>query len=181
MRRTACCTFTELLEHPAVPTILKEAAQLIATPAIRNEGTIGGNIGNGSAKADSALIFFVADASMRLVSASGERILPIKDFFLGRKKLDLRPDELIAEVLLPTKRLSRYYYKKIGGRKALAISRVAFAGLMDFERDTITHCAAAFGAVSDTVIRRGDIDAMLVGKTIDQAKAIKGDYIASYE
>ena len=181
LRLGVCCTFTELLEHPAVPAILKDAAQLVAAPAIRNEGTIGGNIGNGSAKADSALIFYVVDASLRLLSASGERILPIKDFYLGRKKLDLRPDELIAEVLLPTKHLNRYYYKKIGARKALAISRVAFSGLMDFEGDTITHCAAAFGAVSDTVIRRGDIDAILIGKTIDQAKAVKGDYIAAYE
>ena len=181
LRLGACCTFTELLEHPLTPAILKDAARLIAAPAIRNEATIGGNIGNGSAKADSALIFFVADASVRLLSRAGERVLPIRDFYVGRKKLALRPDELIAEVLLPTRWLAHYDYQKVGARKALAISRVAFAGLLTVEDRVIAHCATAFGAVSDVIIRRADIDAMLVGKTLEQAKAIKQVYLTAYE
>lgn len=57
-------TFTEILESPLAPAILKEAVSKIAAPAIRNLGTAGGNICNGSAKADSALIFFVTDAML---------------------------------------------------------------------------------------------------------------------
>ncbi|MEA4998776.1 MAG: FAD binding domain-containing protein [Candidatus Limiplasma sp.] len=181
LRLGACCTFTELLEHPATPAILRDALRLIAAPAIRNEGTIGGNIANGSAKADSALIFYVADASIKLSSARGERVLPIQDFYLGRKQLALQPDELITEVLLPTERLAHYCYHKIGARKALAISRVAFAGLMDVTDGTINHCATAFGAVSDLIIRRRDIDAMLIGKTIEQARDVKQAYLAAFE
>ena len=177
----AACTFTELLEHPQTPALLKKALAQIGAPAIRNEGTIGGNIGNGSAKADSALIFFVADASLKLESAAGARVLPIAEFYLGRKKLALRPDELITEVLLPLRWLDRWMYQKVSARQALAISRISFAGLLAIENGVIVHCAAAFGAVSDVVIRRADLDAMLIGKTIKNAKALKDDYLAAYD
>jgi len=181
LRLGAACTFSELLVHPLTPDLLKEALMLIAAPAIRNEGTIGGNIANGSAKADSALIFFVADAKLKLMSQSDERILPIKEFYLGRKKLDLRNDEIITEVLMPTQWLSHYYYEKIGARKALAISRLVFAGLLTIEDGVIKHCATAFGAVSEVIIRRADIDQMLIGKTVDEAKALKNEYLAAYK
>ncbi len=181
LRLGAGCTFSELIDHPETPDLLKEALRLIAAPAIRNEGTIGGNIANGSAKADSALVFFVADAKLKLTSVSGERIIPIKTFYLGRKKLDLHSDELITEVLLPITWLDSYYYKKVGARKALAISRLSFAGLMHIDNGIIEHCATAFGAVSAVVLRRDDIDAMLIGKTVEQAKSIRNDYLAAYK
>lgn len=181
LRFGAGCTFSELLEHELTPALLKEALALIAAPAIRNEGTIGGNIGNGSAKADSALIFFVTDSKLRLVSGRGERIVPIKAFYKGRKQLDLAKDELIAEVLMPKKWLGCYFYQKIGARKALAISRLSFAGLITVEDGKIAHCATAFGAVSDVIIRREDIDAMLVGKTLEEATAEKAAYLKAFD
>lgn len=181
IRIGASCTFTEVAEHALCPAILREAILQIAAPAIRNLGTIGGNIGNGSPKADSALIFFVADAMLRLASRSGERTLPIREFYKGRKQLDLRPDELIVEVLLPKARLESYYYHKVGARNALAISRVSFAGLLEVSDNTVQHCATAFGAVSDVILRRSDIDAMLIGKTEEEAKACKADYLKAYE
>jgi len=180
LRLGAACTFTELIEYPDTPALLKEALALIAAPAIRNEGTIGGNIANGSAKADSALIFFVADAKLKLASIRGERIIPIREFYLGRKQLALMPDELIVEIQLPTRWLGHYFYQKVGARKALAISRVAFAGLLTVENDIIRYCATAYGSVSDVIIRREDLDAMLIGKTVEQAKELKKDYLTAY-
>jgi CO/xanthine dehydrogenase FAD-binding subunit len=181
LRFGAGCTFTDVLKSPLSPAILKEAVALIGAPGIRNVGTIGGNIGNGSAKADSALIFFVTDSKLRLVSSSGERIVPIKKFYLGRKKLDLRDDELIADILMPKKWLGNYYYKKIGARRSLAISRVAFAGLFAAREGRIAHNAIAFGAVSDVAIRRDDIDAMLTGRTIEEARGLKERFMKAYD
>jgi CO/xanthine dehydrogenase FAD-binding subunit len=177
----ASCTFTQVAEHPLCPPILKEAIWGIAAPAIRNLGTIGGNIGNGSAKADSALIFFVTDAKLRLTSKSGERIVPITAFYLGRKKLDLKRDELITEIIMPKAGLTNYYYQKIGARKALAISRAAFAGILDIQDGMIKNCATAFGAVSDIIIRRPELDGILIGKTIAEAKSVKETYLAAYD
>ena len=181
IRIGAECTFTELIENDLVPAILKEAVSGIGGPAIRNLGTVAGNIGNGSPKADSSLIFFVTDSKVRLMSSTNERIVPVKDFYLGRKQIALRADELIVEVLMPKTGLDNYYYKKIGARNAQAISRVSFAALMNISEGRIVHCAAAFGAVSDVVIRRDDIDAMLTGRTIDEAKAIRGEFLAAYD
>lgn len=173
-------TFTEAIADERIPQLMKDAISLIAAPAIRNAGTFGGNLGNGSAKADSVLIDFVADAKLRLVSVNGERIVDVDKFYLGRKSLDLKSDELIAEILLPRTGLDRYYYQKVGGRNALAISRVSFAGVFEEKDGKITKVAAAFGAVADTVLRFKDIEAMLIGKTVEEAKAMKADYIKAY-
>lgn len=180
VRISAGVTFTEALSDERVPRLMKEAVSRIAAPAIRNAGTFGGNLGNGSAKADSVLIEFAADAKLRLVSLDGERTVDVDQFYLGRKKLDLAPDELIAEILLPKTGLERYFYQKVGGREALAISRVSFAGVFSEKDGKITNIAAAFGAVADTVLRFKDIESMLLGKTITEAKARKADYLAAY-
>ena len=180
VRIGAAVTFTEALSDDRVPKLMKEAVSRIAAPAIRNAGTFGGNLGNGSAKADSVLIEFVADAKLRLVSLNGERIVDVDKFYLGRKKLDLHSDELIAEILIPKTGLDRYSYEKVGGRNALAISRVSFAGVFGMENGRITNVAAAFGAVADTVLRYKDIESMLIGKTFEEARAMKADYLKAY-
>ena len=177
IRIGAGATFTKALESPLVPALMKEAVRGIAAPAIRNAGTFGGNLGNGSAKADSVLIEYVADAKIVLRSVRGERVLPVAAFYQGRKKLDLAADELIVAILLPKTGLERYVYQKVGGRNALAISRVSFAGVFAEEKGVITNCAAAFGAVADTVLRWPDLESMLVGKTVEQARAVKEDYL----
>ncbi|MBP5726465.1 MAG: FAD binding domain-containing protein [Clostridia bacterium] len=180
VRIGAAVTFTEALASDLVPPLMKEAVARIAAPAIRNAGTFGGNLGNGSAKADSVLIEFAADAKLRLVSLKGERLVVVDQFYLGRKKLDLGNDELIAEILLPRKGLENYYYEKVGGRNALAISRGSFAGILEVKDGKIANIAAAFGAVSDTVLRYKDLEAMLTGKTIAEAKELKTAFLQAY-
>ncbi|MBP5160123.1 MAG: FAD binding domain-containing protein [Lachnospiraceae bacterium] len=181
VRIGSAVTFTEALACDLVPQIMKDAVSRIAAPAIRNAGTFGGNLGNGSAKADSVLIEFASDAKLRLVSAKGERIVDVDKFYLGRKKLDLANDELIAEILLPKKGLENYYYEKVGGRNALAISRVSFAGIFEEKDGKIVKVAAAFGAVADTVLRYKDIEEKLIGKTKEEAKAMRAEYLKAYE
>ncbi len=181
IRIGAACTFTDIIENELTPAILKEAVSQIAAPAIRNLGTVGGNICNGSAKADSALIFFATDSKLRIVSSRGERVIPITEFYLGKKKTSLHKDELLVEILMKKTGISNYYYKKVGARNALAISRVSFAAILNVKLGKIVSCMTAFGAVSDTIIRQADIDAMLIGKTIEEAKTVKEDYLLAYD
>jgi CO/xanthine dehydrogenase FAD-binding subunit len=150
----AAWTFSDIMDHPGGPAALKAAVREIGAPAIRNLGTIGGNICNASPKADAALMLCAMDAMLRLQSARGERIIPILDFWLGRGKTTLGVDELLTEVLIP-RRNCRHYFKKVGARRALAISRVSFAGLFGERDGIITVCSAAFGAVADTVAQPG--------------------------
>jgi Aerobic-type carbon monoxide dehydrogenase, middle subunit CoxM/CutM homologs len=174
-------TFTELIENEKVPQILKDAMSQIAAPAIRNAGTIGGNIGNGSSKADSALVFWATDSLLKIASVRGERMIPINEFYKGRKELDLADDEIIVEVHIPSKGIDNYYFEKTGARNALAISRVSFAGIMDIQDGVIKHTATAFGAVTPAVVRPKEADDILIGKTIDEAKALKEDYLKAID
>ena len=181
IRIGAAVTFTEALADPRVPPLMKAAVSRIGSPAIRNAGTFGGNIGNASAKADSVPVELAADAKLRLVSLRGERILEIEDFYHGHGTHDLGPDELIAEILLPRTGLDHWYYEKVGGRSALAISRISFAGVFDMREDRITKAAAAFGAVSDTVLRFRDLEAMLIGRSAEEARLLKPDFLRAYD
>lgn len=177
----AACTFTDIIESNLTPKILKEAVSQIAAPAIRNFGTVGGNICNGSPKGDSALIFVATDSKLKLASNKGERIIPINEFFLGRKKTALQSDEILVEIIMKKTGLDNYYFTKVGPRNALAISRVSFAGILDINNNKINNCSTAFGAVSDVILRRADIDEMLIGKTIEEVKNIKEEYLSAYD
>ena len=175
------CSYTMLLNHPAVPKVLKEAMIRIASPATRNRGTIGGNICNASPKADSVLILYAADTMLKLSSLSGDRLVSIQEFFTGRGKTILRDEELLTEIQLPLKGLEEYYYYKVGARRAMAISRIAFVGVLNTENGKISRVSAAFGAVSDTILRYRDFEAMLIGKTKAEASELKPAFLAKYQ
>ena len=181
IRLGSACTFREVIDNELTPTILKDACKQVAAPAIRNVGTIGGNIANGSAKADSALIFMVMNSLLALKSQNQTRIIPLNEFYLGGGKTALAESELIVEILIPKQNSDNYYYEKVGARKALSISRVSFAGIMDIKNGKITNIATAFGAVSDVIIRPSEIDEMLIGKSIEEAKEIKENYISALD
>ena len=176
IRIGAAVTFTQALDNDLVPPLMKEAVSRIAAPAIRNAGTFGGNLGNASDKADSVLAGFALDGRVRLVSVSGERIIPFDEFCVRRGVTNIGDDELIAEILLPKEKCALpYYYKKIGGRSALAISRVAFAGAYKVHDGVIQ-------AISATVIGEGkftryrEVEETLIGKKVDEVRANADEY-----
>lgn len=181
IRIGAGCTFAEISKNSLTPPLLRAAVSEIAAPAIRNLGTIGGNVGNGSAKADSALALHALHALVRVACAEGERIIPIREFYLGGKKLDLREDELIVEFLIPKQHIGPFYFEKVGARRALAISRVSFAGSMIRDSDQIVYCAVAFGGINDVVVTRPELDQMFLESTLIQATEIRDLYQKRYE
>ena len=181
IRVGAAVTFTEALASELIPRIMKEAVSRIAAPAIRNAGTFGGNLGNGSDKADSVMAGFALDARVRLLSASGERILPLKDFCVRRGVTAIRDDELIAEILLPKANCALpYYYKKIGGRNALAISRAAIGGVYSVKDGVIDRFTAAFIGGGNVCRRFEDIEAAIIGTTAEEVKANAEAYVKMY-
>ena len=176
IRIGAAVTFTQALADDLIPPLMKEAISRIAAPAIRNAGTFGGNLGNASDKADSVLAGFALDARVRLVSVGGERTIPFDDFCVRRGVTNIGDDELIAEILLPKEKCALpYYYKKIGGISALAISRVAFAGAYEVHDGVIQ-------AISATVIGEGkftryrEVEATLIGRKVDEVRANADEY-----
>jgi len=134
--------------------LLCRAAYETGGIATQNRGTLGGNIANASPAADSPPALLVYDAELELVSASGRRWVPYADFHLGYKRVDMRPDELIRNIRLPrAKKNWRQYYRKVGTRRAQAISKVCFAGAALFEDGRIRDMRIALGSVAPTPLR----------------------------
>lgn len=133
----ACTTFRDLRVHPAIAAdfpLLAKAASWIGSIANQNRATIGGNLVNGSPAADSSPALLVYDAEIELISARGKRRLPYAEFHTGYKKNVLAPDELVYAVHLSRAFAShRQYLRKVGTRRAMAISKIELAGtaLMD--------------------------------------------------
>jgi len=105
---------------------LREASLSVAGPAIRNMGTIGGNLVTASPAGDGSVALLAAGADVQLSSAArGSRWLTVRDFFLDYRKTALADDELVTSVRLPDNPVTRWY--KIGKRGAVNISLVCCA------------------------------------------------------
>jgi CO/xanthine dehydrogenase FAD-binding subunit len=166
-------TYSDVLRHPIVQTefpMLCEAASETGGIATQNRGTIGGNIANASPAADTPPALLAYDAEIELISSSGSRVLPYDRFHTGYKKMDLGSNELIRAVRLPRGRSSWIEsYRKVGTRRAQAISKVCFAAAADVGDRTIRQIRLAFGSVAPTVIRARHAERALQGRTVDDA------------
>ena len=171
----ALTTYADVLVHPVLSgefPLLAEAAAQTGGVATQNRGTIGGNIANGSPAADTPPALLVYDAELELVSASGARRVPYAGFHTGYKQMDLRPGEIIARVWLPRARSGwQEHYRKVGTRRAQAISKVCFAAAARVEDGLITSARIAFGSVAPMVIRCAHVESALVGASSAGAAA----------
>lgn len=150
--------------------------------AIQNRGTIGGNIANASPAADSPPALLAYGAEIELVSARGARWVPYDGFHTGYKKMILAPDELVARVRLPRTSAPRvHYYRKVGPRKAQAISKVCFAGCatLDGARvPSVTDVKIAIGGVAPIVPRCKATEGAVARGSLADAKAVLAKDIA---
>jgi xanthine dehydrogenase FAD-binding subunit len=145
---------------PALP----EACAVIGGPQIRNRGTLGGNLANGSPAADCVPPLYAADAVVELVSISARRELPIERFFTGPRQSVLEPDELILRVRIPKRAGVRAAFLRLGQRQAQAISKVSIAAALTFQDGRPDWARVAFGSVGPTVIRAREAEkALLAG------------------
>jgi len=169
----ALTTYTELRRHEIITRefpLLCQAAAETGSIATQNRGTIGGNIANASPAADSPPALFVYDAELELVSASGARRVPYHGFWSGYKQMDLRSGELIRRIRLPREKGGwKQYYRKVGTRRAQAISKVCFAGTARMEAGRIVDIRIALGSVAPTVLRAVETEKTLRGEKLSPA------------
>jgi CO/xanthine dehydrogenase FAD-binding subunit len=166
----ALTTYSEVLRHPLLQTefpLLCEAARETGGIATQNRGTIGGNIANASPAADTPPALLAYDAEIELISSSGSRAVSYDRFHTGYKKMDLGPNELIRAVRLPRGRSNWIEsYRKVGTRRAQAISKVCFAAAADVTDGTIRQIRLAFGSVAPAVIRARNAERALEGRAL---------------
>lgn len=164
----ALATWTDVQKSRLVKSrlpMLLEAAHQVGGVQIQNRGTVGGNLANASPAGDSLPVFAVAEATVVLASADGERRVPFGEFYTGYRQSVRRSDELLVAVEIGPLE-GRQVFRKVGTRAAQAISKVVFAGLGG------ARPRLALGSVGPTVVRLPQTEAALAsGAGLDAALA----------
>jgi CO/xanthine dehydrogenase FAD-binding subunit len=165
IRRSVACR--ELL-----PTLV-EAAATIGAAQIQNRGTLGGNIANASPAGDTLPVLLALDAEIVVGSARGERTIPAADFWVAYRRTALAPDELILRIRIPVAGGREARFRKIGTRRAQAISKVVMALAWREAEGTLrprrtdgrawSDVRLALGSVADRPIRATATEAALEG------------------
>lgn len=158
-------TLSQLITWAYTPEILRLALVEMASPAIRNMGTIGGNVCNASPAGDTLPPLYVLNAVVCLKSMDESREIPIQEFILGPGKTALQKGELVVGLKIPISKVTHVFYKKVAMRKASAIAKVSFAMLARKKGDEISAIAIAIGAVGPTVVRLPEAEKLLRGNT----------------
>lgn len=167
----AMATYSQLQAHPILQSefpLLCQAASWTGSVAIQNRGTIGGNIANASPAADSLPALLVYEAELELVSTQGARWVSYQSFHTGYKQTAMQSDELIKTIRLPRATNEWIQHsRKVGTRKAQAISKVCIAGLAQISDNTIHDLRLAFGSVAPVPVRCVQTEAVLRSRVID--------------
>ncbi len=167
----ALTTYTEIQSQPILRDefpMLCQAASETGGLAIQNRGTLGGNIANASPAADSPPALLAYNAEVELLSVHGSRWVPYQSFHTGYKQTVMQPDELLARVRLP--RLwpdLQHYYRKVGTRKAQAISKVCLAATARVSEGRVDHIRIALGSVAPIPLRCRKTEDVLQDATLD--------------
>jgi CO/xanthine dehydrogenase FAD-binding subunit len=164
----ALTTYAEILRSPLVAEFvpsLADAAATIGAAQIQNRGTLGGNIANASPAGDTLPVLLALDAEIVVGSARGDRTIPAAEFWTAYRQTALAPDELILRIRIPLAGGREARFRKIGTRRAQAISKVVIAVAWREARDAAWHdVRVALGSVAERPIRVVAAEAALDGR-----------------
>ena len=200
--------FSEAQILALVPGI-ERFERLLASPLVRERATVGGNIANASPVGDVTAMLIALGALVRVAApgAAAAREMPLEAFFLGYKRLDLRPAasggaasggaasggtaagagaEIITAILLPARRpFARFNFEKVSKRERLDIAAVNSAATFEVEAEgaqaRITRARISAGGVAPVPLFLAKASSFLEGKTVDAATASEAARIASEE
>ena len=142
---------------------LVEAAATIGAAQIQNRGTLGGNIANASPAGDTLPVLLALDAEIQVGGPRGERRVPAAEFWVAYRRTALAPDELVLRVRIPISGGREARFRKIGTRRAQAISKVVIAVSWRDAGAGWSDVRVALGSVADRPIRASSTEAVLEG------------------
>jgi CO/xanthine dehydrogenase FAD-binding subunit len=163
-------TFVDIRRHvelcEAWP-LLARAASWIGSIANQSRATLGGNLVNGSPAADSSPALLVYDAEIEMISVRGSRRIPYSEFHTGYKRNVLAKDELVYALHIP-RRFShhKHYIRKVGTRRAMAISKVALAGTALVDSGIVGEIRLGAASLAAYPVRLYKTEASILGKPI---------------
>ncbi len=161
-------TFTQIVDSNLFEGNLigfNKACRMVGSPQIRNKGTIGGNIANGAAAADSAPPLICLESVVVLESINGKREISLEEYYQD----PIADNEILTFIKFKKPNNKAVLtFAKLGLRKALAISRLTNSALIELDDEKrIKSVRVASGALAKTPVREYDVEAYLLGKTID--------------
>jgi len=173
VRIGAATRLSELIASPLVADrfpLLREAARHIGAPAVRNMGTLGGNVCTASPAGDTLPPLYILDADVELRSLTGQRRMPISAFITGPGLTQLEEGEVLCAVVIgKAQGFNFHHFEKVGQRKAMAISIASLAFAARTGGDgTVVKARCAFGSVAPTVFTSRVLDDTFSGKTLDR-------------
>ncbi|MBI2860438.1 MAG: xanthine dehydrogenase family protein subunit M [Chloroflexi bacterium] len=171
LRLGALVTMTAIRTSPIINqkyNILSQAAGKLGTWQVQNRATIGGNLCNAATSADTIPALLALDASAVIVSAKGEREVPVEDFFTGPGKTILSPGELVAGIRVPPlPPHSGGVYLKHTVRKALDLAIIGVGAVAVMDGDIFKDVRIALGTAAPKPIRARNAEAALRGRKMD--------------
>lgn len=163
----ALTTYTDLRRSSEVNALLPalaEAAATIGAAQIQNRGTLGGNAINASPAGDTLPVLLALDAELVLASMDGERTVAATDFWPSYRTTARRDDELLVRIRIPILQDRQVRFRKIGTRRAQAISKVVIALAWHANaRGAWTDVRVALGSIAATPVRARATEAALEG------------------
>ncbi len=151
-------------------TVISQASSQLGSVAIRNMGTLGGNLCNAAPSAETAPALIGLSAKARIVGPDGERVVPLEDFFTGPGTTVLKTAELLVEIqvpVLPPRTKGVYLKHAIRGAIDLAIVGVAIIITLEPETKVCEDIKVVLGAVAPTPMRAKKTEELIRGKRID--------------
>ena len=176
----ALTTSAEIARSPIAPELLKDAASRMGAIALRNSATIGGNIANASPKGDMPQPLILMDAEVVLKSLDGERRVLVDDFIIAHKKTELRDDEIITGVVIPKPQFTHIFYRKIGMRRANAISKLTLSAAATVRDGVLADFRASSGAAGPKVARSRKAEEILIGRKLEELIACKEEFLDAW-
>ena len=164
--------------------VISQAASQLGSVAIRNMGTIGGNLCNASPSADMAPSLIGLSANVKLVGPGGERLVPLEDFFTGPGSTVLGKGEMLVEIQVPESEANtKGIYLKHGLRGTIDLAIVGVAAVATLEADSkiCKDIKIVLGAVAPTPMRAREAEEILRNKRIDEVLINKSAEAAADE
>jgi CO/xanthine dehydrogenase FAD-binding subunit len=175
----AATTLTQMLSQEEIP-LLGQAAYHVGGWAIRNMGTVGGNLFAPPPSGDFAVALLALDAQVKLVGKAGERVLPLREFYTGFMTTALELGELVTEILVPVPE-GLTVYVKYGRRRANTPAVVSLAAHLVLDGEKVKDARIALNAVGPHPLRAAKAEAILVGSTLDEAAIAEAAAAAAEE
>jgi len=164
--------------------VISEAAGQLGSVAIRNQGTLGGNLCNAAPSAETAPALIGFSARAKIIGPDGEKVVPLEDFFTGPGTTVLKTGELLVEVQVPVPSLTTrgiYLKHAIRGSIDLAIIGVAVIADLEPKEKICKDIKIVLGAVAPTAMRARKAEEILKGKRMEESLIEKSAEAASAE